>query len=502
MRLRPLIACWLSLQMLMALQAPASAAARQPDLDTWISRDLTPYVAAQLSTHPRFRHEPVRFVVSQDGNPQSTSNGLALALRDQLQDALVDTPDIRIAWQPDRVDINRNPGNNGIDCTADDVHYYIGLEVKESRNGIFEVSVRALDLEERSWVSGFGLSWTGSLSAMQHRAWRHFESDPSFRGEREVPYEDSQADMLAAHLAHELGCTLLRQVSGEYVAALPSEVDRAPGDLLELVSNNLAQYRALQFSGDGTVANAVIEGKAHQIDDDLYQYWITVRPRVASDDLPALSASAYVYLPDEFLAAAIVPELTRDDLQSEASVLTSLGIVKLDDRRLCSASPDGRRSPQFSNTDYRSNEAHCHALQAVTRDDAVVFFLQHQLNNGLVRLSDRACQSRPQARIARAEQQLRFPLPADTFAAPSWRPADNWQLNPDDDIYYAIAVSDTKAARAIAAHLSRLPRRCTDSVRAGLEGRELEQWLMDFSSIAGHWDTQVDWRVIRVKNVY
>ena len=98
----------------LAMTAVAPAVARQVDLDTWLEKELTPYIAETLSAHPRFRNEPVRFVVMQDGNPQPHSSALALALRDQLQDALVDTPGIRIAWQPERIDSNRDPGLNGI----------------------------------------------------------------------------------------------------------------------------------------------------------------------------------------------------------------------------------------------------------------------------------------------------------------------------------------------------------------------------------------------------
>ena len=60
-----------------------TAASRQVDLDSWLSRDLMPYVSQQLTTQPRFRNELLRFVVMTDENPQSESNKLALMLRDR-----------------------------------------------------------------------------------------------------------------------------------------------------------------------------------------------------------------------------------------------------------------------------------------------------------------------------------------------------------------------------------------------------------------------------------
>jgi hypothetical protein len=466
--------------LVLALAAAAAAAPRQVNLDSWIETELTPYIAETLSTHPRFRNEPVRFVVMQDGNPQPHSSALALALRDQLQDALVDTPGIRIAWQPDRIDSNRDPGMNGIDCTADEVHYFIGIEVAEARGGKFDVSVRALDLEERSWVSGFGLSWQGLLTAMQHRAWRQFEPDVSFRGDREVPYSNTQTDLLAAQLAHELGCTLMRQVSGEYRADAAIAVsDGVTSDaIVELVGNNLSAYRALQFTRDSADANARISGKAHRIDHDLVQYWVTITPKTASSDLPVLSASAYIYMPETYLEAGRVADISTPASGQGNDILSSVQLVELEDH------------PSW------------YALQTRSTTDAVLFHLNHQQNNGLVRLSDAGCGKFSRARISRANQYLRFNLPTDTLSGGRWLPAKAWQVNPEEDSYYVVAATDTQAARALANHIEQLPQRCGTAVRPGLEGAALTDWLKGFKAIADHWKTDIDWKIIRVKSVY
>ena len=62
--------------------------------------------------------------------------------------------------------------------------------------------------------------------------------------------------------------------------------------------DNLAGIRALQRSATVGSANAVIEGKAHRIDDDLYQYWVTITPVDPETDMTTLSADAYVRIPD------------------------------------------------------------------------------------------------------------------------------------------------------------------------------------------------------------
>jgi hypothetical protein len=137
-----------------------------------------------------------------------------------------------------------------------------------------------------------------------------------------------------------------------------------------------------------------------------------------------------------------------------------------------------------------------------TKEDAVVFFLNHQLNHGLVRLSGRDCSARTEARIARADETLEYALPLLALTHDALSPATGWPLDPDADIYYAIAVSDSKAARALSRQLDQLPRRCTISVHPGLEGIRLENWLAKFSTTVDQWQPHVDWQAIRVRNVF
>jgi hypothetical protein len=354
----------------------------------------------------------------------------------------------------------------------------------ESTGGRFEVSLRALDLEDRAWVTGFGRTWQGSLTAAEHHAWRTVEADRSFLGAREVPFEQTQTDLLAAHLAHELGCLLLRQLDGEFVAETPAPDAPRETSLVELVTNNLADYRALRLTDEPEAANARIEAQAHHIDDDLFQYWITLRPLDTSSALPVLSASAYVVYrgnasPDRTLADVPMP------LQAQpAAVLGSLELVALERSALC------------------AEARHCLALETLTRADAVLFFLNHQVNWGLVRLGDRRCGRRPTARVARANEPLRFSLPADFPRPESWRATAVWELDPRAETFYVIAVSDSEAAHALARHIERLPSRCTAATRPGLEGAALARWLGEFDRLAEAWSARVDWQIIRVKKVY
>ena len=479
-------------------------------MQTWVSRDLTPFVTEQLTTHPRFKGELVKFVVFQDDNPAPQSNALAVSLRDRLADAVIDTPGVRVGWPDTAADEARD--RTAVDCSRDSVHYFIGLEISDAGDGDYKVDLRALDLQERSWVAGFSRSWQGALSRSERRALGQAVSDNAFRGQRSVPFTENQPDLLAAYLAHDLGCALLRQISGEFVVNFEADDDQnVPLEgVVELVRNNLSGYQALQVTAGADRANAALNGKAHHIDDDLYQYWIIVAPTDSSSDLPTISASAYVHLPSlqarpySRLPPPRPAAIPADGpvAQSDADVLSGMRIVELKHNQACDSGSVSFAYQFHSGTALEYWHDDCFALQVKTREDAVVFFLNHQLNHGLVRLSDRECRQSTEARIARANETVDYALPLLSLTRDALSPATAWEVNPNADTYYVIAVSDTKAARALSKHLAQLPRRCTVSIRPGLEGTHLENWLAEFSAVIDQWQPHIDWQAIHVRNVF
>lgn len=479
-------------------------ASRNADLDTWLARELLPYVKQQLTTHPRFRNESFRFVVMRDDSPQSEGSALAIGIRDRLRDSLIDERGIRITWQADQPGVGLAAGLSGLDCTKTEASYFIGIELSENSPGQASISVRALDIGERAWVPEFGRAWQGAVTYGQRRELRTIAPDPTFRGERYAPWNESETDMMAAHLAYELGCSLLRQTAGEYVLSgvAATEQRAVANPLLELVGNNLSGVPSLQFSSSAESANAAIEGKAHQIDDDLYQYWVTITPTDPSSELVSLSANAYIRIPDNYMAAKLVPEAIYEFPRNKNGFLASLRIVQLGQQAMCISGSRQFTGTTNTNIARRNAAEHCYALQVSSNADAVIFFLNHQLNNGLVRLADQYCSTRSAARIAKSEQTLRFPLPLESLQSGSWSLGNSWSLHPDKDTYYALASTDSKAARALARHIEKLPSRCTASLRGGLEGERLRHWLEELEKIAAQWESAIDWRSIRVKNVY
>lgn len=485
------------LAILIAQSIPAVAESREKDLDRWVDRDLIPYVRQQLLVHPRFKNETVMFVVLDDNAPSSSTNALALSMRDRLLAAAVATKGVAIGWQQGRsgTSLESTPQ----DCIHDDVHYYIGVELKQKLDGAYAVNVRALDLEDRNWVTGFGKRWQGRLSTSQRQAMRQERVDQTFLGARDVPFTLAQTDLLAAHLAHQLSCTLKKRVQYDYVVSVDLVEPPAPGleGTVQLISNNLAGRQALTLSTDAAATNAVLSGKAHPIDGALHQYWVTVTPSRDAEAIAALSASAYVILPD---ASQHRPEpfvVAQTNIEpAPRPVPPPVSIPN--------AGKDAFISPLTIAAPVSGSDCgtyRCSLLQTEARVDTVVFFLEHQANHGLVRLGDTDCRSRTSARVARKGTALRFPIARTTTLQRNWSRIDEWSLAPELDTYYALAVTNASVARRIANHMDKLPPRCGDALRPGLEAGQLQDWLTGLASLTARESEHVDWRAIAVRDV-
>lgn len=443
------------------LAVSPDALAKPRDAEGWVALTVAPALARELSTHPRYRGESIRVVAFEDDRPAASSSAFALSLRDRLANSIFDTPGIRMAA--------RRESGDRLDCTRSEVDYFIGLQIAYVGADEYRIDLRTLDVADKSWVTGFDLTWQGRLSQSQLEDLETQRTDPWFRGARSAPYDDDQADLLAADLARDLACASMRQTDGEYIVLVAGDPEDSLASTTELVRNNLAALASLQFTDDPARANAVMHGQSHNVDAGLTQFWTTIAPVATGSELPTLSASAYVrYEP--------VPPDPFELLLSTQSVLAGAALVNTDSNRV--------------------------AMQARLKRDAVVFFLNHQKSHGLVRLADRDCPARPGARVLRADEMLQQLLPVSNLEPDAASPIRGWSLQPQADTYYAIAVSDSETAHLMSRLVRELPQRCTRAVRFGLRDAALENWLARFADIVAGRRANVDWQAIQVRNVY
>lgn len=490
--------------------------ARDADLDTWVDAELIPAVNEKLLSHPRFKGETVMFVVLDDNSPAPVSNELALSLRDRLLDAALDTDGVRVGWRQSDASLARA---STVDCARDDVHYYIGIELSQQLDRRYEIKVRAMDLEDRSWIGGFGNTWRGQLSNAQRRALKNAQVDRTFLGSRDVPFALEQTDLLARHLAHELACELYGQTGGQYIVPMPHDREKSGDDLLDgtlqLISKNIAAHSAIALTSDPANSNALLSAEAHVINNALHQYWLTIAPNKADSELGALSVSAYVLIPNSALAAAPQDEATPPRGPSNMAssgrhaailsipnaagepLLGPLRVVTPRYERQCR----GATAMVQASSDW-SHQRRCSLLEAKSHADAVVFVIEHQPQMGLVRVGSETCRARTTARIVRGGEPLQFPIARFEPGSGQARPTDQWLIAPSVDTFYAIAISDTSAARQFANHIDKLPQRCGTSSRPGLTGNALRRWMDDFANLAARSAKNIDWRALELKSVY
>ncbi|MEM8815721.1 MAG: hypothetical protein AAGE85_07820 [Pseudomonadota bacterium] len=478
---------------LIVLSGSTWAEARSVNLDEWFDNEAIPRVENRITTHPRFKGESLLFVVFSEGQAAPVSNVLAIGLRDRLLNAALDMPGVRIAWR-------QRGGASNPGCKRAQADYWIGIELKRTLSGQYRASVRALDVAEQSWVSGFGLSWRGTLRTPERTALEKPQSDPAFLGSRDVPYSLDQADLIAADLARKLQCEVSTSNDPDYVVALDeADADATPFTIATtLAARNLDEAKALRITAEPGVANARLSGTAHNITGSLHQYWLSITPLGTSGEIDGMSASVYVDIAAPSATArdaetAIDPQPAEPLPVSQPSRLAGV--------EMPGAAPGGLLKRLAVYRDGRggcSTGRGCAVLEARALDDVMVYPLAYRPGIGLQRLGNGECQAHPRASVVTAGRSALFPVPE--YGRSRREPAQplRWLLAPRRTTYYAIAVNNAHDARKLGAHLGALPSACGRQAERGLAGLALERWLGTLSHLMLELRTRVQWRSLEV----
>ena len=306
----------------------------QPDLDTWLEKNLVPYLNQQLGRHPRFKGQPFLLVRMQGDNVMPHIDDLTEQIRDQIKDGLLETGGLNLTWRPAR-EPRQNPQSlHEISCGVDStIQYYIGIDAGlTGMNRKLYVKIRALNIAEQKWISGFGQSWTGRPTQSQLDALDRKKPDDYLLGMRPLPFSEKQPDLLAAYLARNLSC-LLRQGKADdlivHVARPAPDSPRTIKTAVELLDRYLARYREVEVTDDPNEANVTILSAVHSIDKDLYQVWISARKKKGEIYLPGAETEAYVTLssPYQTLASGSTQPDPLPPIRSDDSPLNSLSII-------------------------------------------------------------------------------------------------------------------------------------------------------------------------------
>lgn len=276
---------------------PAGRAA----LDTWLEDTLIPYLVRQLGQHPRFKGQPILLVGMQGEQVRPRVDDLTGEIRAKIIDALLRQPGLDLAWQSIGSLREHYPSLEDLSCgNYRKVQYYIGLDCGLTRlEHKLYLKVRALNLTEQKWVSGFGKSWQGPPTAAQLAALAREHPDEYLRGQRPLPFSEEQPDLLAAYLARNLSCLLRQAESDDLVVHIARPTAKAPAifkTTLELVGKYLARLREVEVTEDPNQANVSLVVEIHAIHQGLHQIWVSARHRHDETYLPGAETEAYVWI--------------------------------------------------------------------------------------------------------------------------------------------------------------------------------------------------------------
>jgi len=452
---------------------PFGESPKESALQPWVEAELAPYLAEQLSSHPRFRGEPAILVKLEGPDIQSDIDGLTRSIRLQIREALLNTPGVTLPWQPRQQEQQHHRRLDRVNCRSiREASYYIGIEIVENLSGSFSVSVRALDVQAREWVSGFGMVWRGSLTASERRALQRFQPDEALRGLRVLPFEPGQTDLAADYLANNLSC-LLQQTQDEELVVYVETPGRKPSFLpgtLKLIGNNLSRYREVRVSEKKSEAGFILRGDAHELQSGLYQVWVRLSPKRSGIHLSGMDTATYL-LTSKGVAAARAPEaapkasVNAPVARAAKPTISRMALAAVSDQE-CPTQPSGR-------------PLRCHVLNLEAEDLDQLFVIAHSPEQGLTRLLPGGCggENGSPGGVKRS-----FRLTGDA---------------PRGTTFYAIAVNGSGLKMRFARHLQRLPGGCVGAGGSALSGNGLDRWLNQLDRMIASNRQRVAWSAKR-----
>ncbi len=449
-------------------------------LEAWFDDELEPYLADTLTSHPRFRGEPLTVAVMRGDEPQSAPDSLSRALALRLTRFLQSTPGVNLIWEG---------GRSAGDCIRrEDAHYVLAVDLQQSGPGSHRLAVRALDREEGLWVTGFGREWNGRLTRGQYARSRQAAATAESRGLRDDPFRQNEGDLLAERLAAELAADFCGFVGEPLV--VHADAHGQPGfvaDTVQLVANNLARSPDIRTVPDPAAANLILTGRLYAIDDELQQFWVQARPAADEAGFAVTDVAAYVEAADDgrrarqsTASARLSPPPVSPPLSASGGAveLRALRVLTPNDHWMCRRADPWRRGASVLREGEALADDACFALEVEVAGDAEVFLLRHDPAAGLVQMMPGRC-----GRYGRVpgrsygEATLSFPM------APAGRER---ALRPSRaalrEHWIALALPADAPAADLRRHLARVPDACAAQDGAAIDA---DAWLARLHRLAG-----------------
>jgi hypothetical protein len=426
------------------------------DLMTWLEQELSPYLAGQMAQDPRFRDQSIMLVRLNGSEIQAEIDQLTRHIRRQIKDDLLDTPGIRLPWQPMTLAPKHHRRLSSVQCRPSrNADYYIGVEIIPVLSGKYRVSVRALDMSEQQWVNGFGMRWQGQLTRDERQALSRVSVDESLRGLRPLPFTTGQTDMAADYLANNVSCLLLQQDEDQllvHVQPVDDGVDYMDR-LLKLVANNLSRYHEVSITDQAAQADYLLTLEALTVQPGLDQVWTAINRRGSSVRLSGMDTSTYI-------AQVSVQPSTGEFIELSPEI-QNMSVTKALDQTLCPGAT-----------------GYCDTLTIDALDTNDLFIVQHHASAQLRYLSPGACGGKVQS-----------------LGVDSSRHKVSVRTGAGETTFHAIAANQ-HSGDAIAAHLASLPQSCMNPT-SNLDTGEMNQWLAQLEQIMQQQQPHISWVATR-----
>jgi hypothetical protein len=508
-------------------------------LDVWLEKTLIPHLVQQFGRHPRFKGQPILLVAMEGNNVQPRINELTVQIRGKIIDALLKEPGLNLSWRPVIQPWKHHRSLEDLSCGGPrKIHYYVGIDSGLTMvEGDLFVKVRALNLAEQKWVSGFGRSWQGAPTPAQLAALNRQHPDDYLRGLRPLPFSDRQPDLLAAYLAHNLSC-LLRQGEEDalvvYVEKASNHIAPVFQTAFELVGKYLARFREVEVTENPHLANVTLVTDIHVIHQDFYQVWVSARHCRGAKYLPGAETEAYVLIDssEQTTLAATGAKLSREpsglnaeDAMGKAegsanmkwpreslipiprvnavpSLFSSFDLLTPVKRTFCGTDdPWSAGFRRVKSHEHLSSNA-CLAVEMRLSTPAFVFLVSESANGELTSMFPSDCPA-----LRKPNKPLR---PGELFRFPSFLDPEAGILeldgSPGMESVYAIAITEPVLARQFENRLGELRGLCrpakrlekplSTNFRPGFYA-SVQPWHGYLNQLTVRYPGMMQWRMIR-----
>lgn len=493
-------------------------------LNSWVDNELIPYMVKQLGQHPKFKGSPFLIVDMDGDNVQPKIDDLTEHIRSKLIDAMLEEPGINLVWRPAVRPWKHNRSLKEIKCGEfRDIEYYIGIDAEMTRVGKkLHLQVRALNMEQGSWESGFGRSWRGRPSKEEREALKRSHVDEYLRGLRPLPFTGEQPDLLASYLAQNLSCLFKHQATENLNLRIKRPSADLPGffqTTVALVDNYLDKFNEVRVVGEGAKSNCIVSTEVHHLSKDLYQVWVSARSNANETSWSGTGTEAYVRVSKlkreqvqtsqedrPHRAQEFVPERPETEIETETApapekrqspLIASFKLFTPVSQAFC-----GTDRPWIVGSRELKQGEHlktggCVGLELSLRHPARVFLVNQNGQGELTRLLPTACEELQQIHNRlNMQETLRYPPHGQGSIQ-----ALELQGEPGQERIYALAVSDSALADKIENRLDALQGLCSSGesriAYPGANHGSEQDWKKFLMDLKEQGKARFDWQVKR-----